>query len=334
MATGDLIAVTDSVAIGVGEAVAVAIEAGVGVGAGPIVVGGGGVVVAGCVVLAAGDLIAVADSVAIGVGEAVAVAVEAGVGVGAGPIIVGGVGVVVARGVVGAAFDRGDRPNERGAVHAIRQVLVETVAIDEDLGVHLNRQVTGGGELSGEDLEVGSGHTIGIAIQGVPGATHGVVDGDVAPGKTGTRIEVGRPGIQAGGDRAHRRFTGHGIGRALQTDGDPAVVGEVRIDGEEQAVDAVGSGASEDGVVKIRRRVDIGGVVGIPGDGRQEVILILHRDVHPGAAVSREVGDAEGTDEHADVFADDFDFDAVVLSMQGRGGEQPRHQGSEGHNLE
>ena len=87
-------------------------------------------------------------------------------------------------------------------------------------------------------------------------------------------------------------------------------------------------------MVKVGRRVDVGGVVGVPGDGGQEVILILHGDVHPGATVSGEVGDAEGTHEHTDVFADDFDFDAVVLGMQGRGGEQPRHQGGEGHNLE
>ena len=46
-----------------------------------------------------------------------------------------------------------------------------------------------------EDLEVVSGYAVGIAIQGIPSAPDGVVNGDVSAGKPPTSIEVGEPRV-------------------------------------------------------------------------------------------------------------------------------------------
>ena len=314
--SGDFEFVTDAIPIGVTEAVAVAVEAGLGEGAGPIVIGGVLAVVTSRDVGTSGDFEFVTDAVPIGVGEAVAVAVVAGIGVGAGPIVVGGFGVEVAGRDVCAPVHV-IHPEEEGVPE-----FVHAVSIDEDLAVHLSAEFTRRGELADEHLQVIAGHTVGIAVERVPGAANDVVDGDAATGKSSAGIEVGRPRVDRGLDGAHIGLPSHHIGHPFQADRHPAVVGEVRIDREEQAVDAIRRGSAQHGVVVRRGGVDVRGVDGVTGDGRHEVVGVVHLDVETGAAVAREVGHTEGTDEHADVFADDFQLKSVAF----RGGR--RHHGA------
>ena len=140
-ASGDLVAVTNAIAIGVVDAGPVAVEAGIGVSAGSIVVGGLGVVVAGQVILASGDLVAVANAVAIGVVDAGPVAVEAGIGVGAGSIVVGGLSALKLQAMSSVAS--GDLVAVANAV-AIGVVDAGPVAVEAGIGVGAGSIVVGG----------------------------------------------------------------------------------------------------------------------------------------------------------------------------------------------
>ena len=131
-------------------------------------------------------------------------------------------------------------------------------------------------------------------------------------------------------DGADVGFSGQRIGCSRQADGDPRVVGQVRIDREEQAVDAVRDPRPESGVVEVRGGVHIGGVGGIAGHRGDEVVAVCRGRVDVCRAVSGEVGDAEGADEEADVFVDHFDLDAVFLGMERRGAGEEQHQRDEG----
>ena len=112
----------------------------------------------------------------------------------------------------------------------------------------------------------------------------------------------------------HRGFTCSGVGHAFETDGDPAVVYEVWINGEEQAVDPVWSRCAERRVIEARGRVDVGGVGLITGNRRHKVVRVLHVDVVTGTAVTGQVHNAEGTDQDAYVCANYFFLKTVILA--------------------
>ena len=191
-------------------------------------------------------------------------------------------------------------------------------------------EITCGGELAHQDFEVVPGHAVGVAVQGVPCTSDGIVYGDVASGKAPTSIEIGEPRIVTRLDGADVGFSGQCIGCSRQTDGDPRVISQVRVDREEKAVDAVGDSSAEGGVVEVCRGVDVGRVGRIAGHRGNEVVAVYRGGVDVCRAVAGEVSNAEGTDQQTDVFVDHFDLDAVFLGMEGgvEWGEQ--QQGEEG----
>ena len=326
-----------AVGVGVRQAVAIAVVAVSRVIARTVVIGSLGIEVARCRIITTGDLEFVADAVAVGIVQAVAVAIDIGrVRVRAAAIIGRGCSVVVAGRIIGTAGNAGTEVE--GVAEFIR-----TIAIDEHLDVDLSAEFTRRGELTRQHLEVIAGHTVGVAVQGVPCATDSIVDGDVATGQPTARIEVGEPRVVVGLDRAHVGLTGEGIRRACETDGHPRVVSEVWVDREEQAVDAIRNTSTQGGVVKVRRGLDIGWIRRIPRHRRQEVSRSIGRHIDVRRAVARQVGHTEGTDEDADVLIDDFDFDAVSFRCSGRidrdlllsigGGKQEPDAGGKGQEV-
>ena len=118
------------------------------------------------------DFVFVADAIPVGVCEAVPVAVESGFGIGAGPVVTGGCRIVVAGVFIRTTVRSSD---EEGVSE-----LVAPIAFNEELNVKLAADFTCGGELSHEHFEIVSRNSIGVAVQGIPSATNGVVDRDVA----------------------------------------------------------------------------------------------------------------------------------------------------------
>ena len=78
--------------------------------------------------------------------------------------------------------------------------------------------------MSHEHLEIVSRNSIGVAVQGIPSATNGVVDGDVASSKPSAWIEIGKPRVFAGLNRADVGLSAQEVGGALEAYADPAVV--------------------------------------------------------------------------------------------------------------
>ena len=193
------------------------------------------------------------------------------------------------------------------------------VSIDEHLAIDLSAEFAGGGELADQDLEIRTGNAVGVPVEGVPGAANHVVDFDVSAGQSAARVEVGHPRVVCGLDRADGGLANGGIRHAFEADGHPAVIGEIRVDREQQAVDAVRGAGTQRGMVEVRRRVDVRRIQRVTGHGGHEVVLVVHDDIEPGAAVARQVGDAQGANQHADVLRHDLGRDFVAFG--GRRGD-------------
>ena len=191
--------------------------------------------------------------------------------------------------------------------------LILTVALDEHLAVHLSADFTGRGELADEHFQVFTGDTVGITVQGIPSATDEVIDDNAGSGKTRSRIEVGHPGVACSLYRSNGGFSGQCVRHTFETDGHPAVIGQVGIDREEQAVDAVRGCGAQCGLIEGGRRIDVGRIVLVTGNGGHEVRLVVHGDVDPGAGETREVGYAQCADEWSDVFGHRFDGQVVAF---------------------
>ena len=256
--SADFEVVTDPVAIGVGETGAVAIVASGSIEARAIVIRGIRIVIAGQPVLAARNFEFVTDSVAIGVVQAVLITIVSSLGVFTGVVVGRGFRIEVAGLKIRTPFDLGIRTEEKGVSE-----FGLSIAIDEHLAIDLSAEFSGGGELADQDLQIGTGNAVGIAVQGIPCASDHVINCDVVAGQSAARVEVGHPGVVRGLDRADARFADGRIGHTFKTDGDPAVISEVGVDREQQAVDAIRSAGTEGGVVEIRGRVDVGRIQGV-----------------------------------------------------------------------
>ena len=180
--------------------------------------------------------------------------------------------------------------------------------------VQLTAQLPFGGELTDQYLEVVASHTIGITIQRIPGASDGIINCNVASGQTTAWVKVGRPRVVCGLYGGHGGLTSGGVGYAFESYGNPAVVNEVWINGEQQAVDPVGRRCAERRVIEARGRVDVSGVGRITGNRRHKIVSVLHVHIVTGTAVPCQVHNAEGTDEQADVCANHLFLKAVVLA--------------------
>ena len=108
------------------------------------------------------------------------------------------------------------------------------------MDVELAAEFACGGELTGQHFHVGTCDSVGIAVQRIPRATDGVVNGNVSACESCSGIEVGQPRVCSGLNCADGGFSCSGIGNAFKSDGDPAVVSQVGIDRKQQAVDAIG----------------------------------------------------------------------------------------------
>ena len=110
-----------------------------------------------------------------------------------GPIVFCGLGIVVTGGIVDAAgYSRRGTNKER------LPVLLWPIAVDEDLTVQLPTQCSVSGELADQDLQICSGDTIGVSIQGIPRPTNGVVNGNVPPRSSESRVKVVGPRMWIG----------------------------------------------------------------------------------------------------------------------------------------
>ena len=176
------------------------------------------------------------------------------------------------------------------------------------MDVKLAAEFARGGELTGQHFHVGTCDSVGIAVERVPRATDGVVNGNVSACESCSGIEVGQPRVCSGLNCADGGLSCSGIGNAFKSDGDPAVVSQVGIDRKQQAVDAIGCTCAQGGVIEVGCGVDEGGVRGVTRDGGQKVRGRHVVNVQTGCAVARQVGNAESTDEQADVFGDHFNF--------------------------
>ena len=132
------------------------------------------------------------------------------------------------------------------------------------MAVDLAAQITIGGELADQHFQVVSCNAIGISVEGIPRTSDRVVNDNVASGEAAAKIKIGGPGIGCGLDRGYGRLTDGGIGRALQSDGDPAVIDQVGIYGKQKAVDPVRCRSPQSRMVKCSGGIDVSGVHCIP----------------------------------------------------------------------
>ena len=280
----------------------------------PVVIRGRSVKVASLRIRTSGNFVLVADAIQIIVVQALAIAVQVGgLRIGTGTIVGSGISVEVAGRRVGTSLHDVGASEAEGVPE-----LVASVSFNENLNIKLTSQLTRRGELAHQYFQVISGHTVGITVQCVPGTTDAVVDGDVATGKTSTRIEVGEPRVVRGLHRAHVGFTSQRVRGAFQTNRDPAVVGQVGIDREQEAVDAIRNPGTKRSVVEVRRGVDERRVGGVTGNRRNEVGGVDRFNVKPVRAVAGQVGHTQRTDKDTHVVGDDF-VDEIV-AFRGRSG--------------
>ena len=259
--------------------------------AGTVIVRGLSGKVAGRLVRAAGHFVRVAYPVAVGVVEAVAIAIhKVGFGIGAGRI---------------------DRLGHAIATEGQAEgQVVNVVALREDLDVDRSAHFTIGGELTEEDGAIRGRHAVGVAIEDVPHATDGIVHDDVAARGARTGIEGRHPRLPGGLDRGGRVLPCRSIGRSFESDGDPAVIGEVGVHREQQWVDRLGSRTAQDVLEEIGGRRNVEGVVGVAVDGRHKVgrVLGVQQDLigrHAGQVTRR-------------VILDDPELHAVSVVGRGR----------------
>ena len=313
MTPADFERVADAIAIGISKAVARTVVCVLRVSAGAVVIGGRVVIIARLGVGAAFDFEGVTHAVAVGVRKAFTVAVVSVFSELTGPIVNRRVRIVVAGHGVHASLHICIRTEEESVPE-----FGLAIAVDEDLTVDLTADFARGGELANEDLEVIASDAIGVSIQGIPCTTDEVVDGNVVSRHSAAGLEGGQPGIVRCLHGAHVGFSSEGIGDALQSDRHPAVILEIGVHREKEAVDAIGGSSSECCLVKLRRGVDVRRVDGVTRHGGHEVIGVVHDNIKPRAAVTGEVGDAQGADQHADVFGHDFGLH--LIPFRGRRG--------------
>ena len=177
---------------------------------------------------------------------------------------------------------------------------------------------TCGGELTNENLQVGTSNSIGVSIQGVPSATNEVIDGQVSTCHAPTGIEVGEPGVVRGLHRADVSFTSHGVGCPFDANGDPAVILKVGVYTEEKAVDAVRCARTQNRMVEIRCGVHIRWIDHVTRNRRHEVVFVVHLYIQTGATVAGHVGNTKGAHEHSDVFSHHLCRNLVPLRSRRR----------------
>ncbi len=195
---------------------------------------------------------------------------------------------------------------------------IHAVAIDENLRVHLEGHGAIGGELPRQHLQIRSGDAIGITIQGVPGASNVIVDGNVTPCEPSTRVEIRCPWVHCGLHGGDIGFTSTCIGCSRQSNRHPAIEFQVRIDREEQAVDAIGRHCTHGSVAEGCGGRDVGGVDCITGNGTEEVVLVFHGDVGAVGGITRQVCRSKSAHKDADVFIDDFDPEPILAGLRTR----------------
>ena len=156
--------------------------------------------------------------------------------------------------------------------------------------------------MSHEDFEIVTGYAVCVSVQGKPSTANGIIDDDVASWNTAAGLKIGKPRIVSRLNRTHIGLSNSGVGRPFQSNRHPRVVGEVGIDREEQAVDAIGYSAAEQGVVKSGGSAQYRWVYGITGHRGHEVIAVGRRGINASGAIPGQVRYAEGADQEADVF--------------------------------
>ena len=249
--------------------------------AGTVVVVGGGVVVGGVRIRAAAEdagavtlvgvrVVVVGRRVRAARDDAGAV-VDVGVGivvqgirVGApaeftGAIVVVGVGIEVVGGGVrapaGVVAARAHDLGHLGLAESLRgegegcTLLIAPIAEREDLHRQSATDHTIRGELRHQHAEVRIRHAVEVGGRHEPGTAHRIVHADLAAG-----VEAGDPVLV----RALGALDGavSGRRRAVQTDGDPAVVGDLGEDVEEQGIDARAEGATQGILIESGRSAD------------------------------------------------------------------------------
>ena len=262
-----------------------------------------GIVVARRFIRTTDGFVLITDSIAIRIVDAISIAIKDGVSrVFTRSVVDGGGSVIVARHRIRTSVDT--RTTENISFPEVNAA----IPFREDLGIELTTEVSRRSELTSQHFQIRSSDSIGITIQGIPSTTDDVVDDNAFTGHTSTRVEVGEPWIACRLDCGHIGFPRQGIRSAGQANGDPTVVGQIRVDWEQQAIDAVRHPGSQRSVVEIRRGVHIGRIHRVTGDGTEEIILVGHGHEDLVTAVTGQVSGSECTDEDADVFGNGLHF--------------------------
>ena len=233
--------VADVVSIGIGRAVATADAEGVELVActiagtirdgltATIEDGPGAIADAALVELADAIVLVVAEAVRIGIRRAIAATHAEGVVVQAVVVCIGG-----------ATDTESDRQ--------VEEQEIRVVSLGEELHLDVAAQDAIGRELTDQHPAIGIGDAVGIAVEHVPHSAHDVVDGNVGPWHARTGVKQGGPALTG---RLHHGRIGlsvRGVGRAIDADGDPAVIGQVGECRQEQRID-IGWRCSAEGIL-------------------------------------------------------------------------------------
>ena len=120
---------------------------------------------------------------------------------------------------------------------------VVSIAVREDLHIHLTAEHAIRRELAHEHAQVVACHAIGRAIQGKPTAANLAGQFNVL-----ARLEIGQPWLAF--NRAHLSLTCGGVGGLGQAHRHPAVVGDIREGLDQRWVDVVGVGGANGALVE------------------------------------------------------------------------------------
>ena len=164
--------------------------------------------------------------------------------------------------------------------------------MDEDLVVERAGEVAGRGELAEQNLEVVAGDAVGVDVGHEPSAAHRIVHHDIPTG-----LEAEDPVLIGALGALHGPLSCCGIGRALDADGQPGVVGEVREGPKQQRVDAAGKRAAERILVEGRRGGQHEGELCVAVHAGQHVVVVRHRGVQAPSGLASE--GAGGVVHHA-----------------------------------
>ena len=164
-------------------------------------------------------------------------------------------------------------------------LLVDVVALREDLHVELSAELTIRGQLGEEHLVVIAGNSIGHIGIHEPTGTNDVVDGE-----TGAALEDGAPRLGLG-QTLDVAFTVGPHRSGVDADGEPAVEFDLGNEIVQDRVDAVREDTTVGVLIEVSRSLHKGGVLGLAGHGAHLVGGIRRRDVD---AVRGVTGDAIG----------------------------------------